>query len=260
MREKQRSTAINEIFIYIAISISLVVFVLASFPQFGVGIAEHQILLLAVILILLLFRHFREIEITGFPKLSKEVEEVRKETRELRSALQSFAASHSTLSASVNIGEIVRSIDEATQEAAEIESEIPSIPNETAVYDPLRLDAMNIRRLIEEGQFIAAFATLKRRITTALREILWLRGEELASPSMFRLITRAQKLKILNNSVIEALMVMNKAANSILHSAPYEKTIPLEKARYISDLGTKTLYELHRVKKQFTQQDRSTES
>jgi len=59
----QKTTSIlNELFIYIAIIIALVIFILASFPQFGIVINQSQILVLVIVLVLLLFRHFSDVE------------------------------------------------------------------------------------------------------------------------------------------------------------------------------------------------------
>lgn len=247
MNKKENTTSTNEILIYIAVCIALVVFAVASFPQFGIEITQNQIFLLVVVLVLLLFRHFGRIEILGFLRLSKVVEEVKKETREIRSSLQSLALSiaSSRATAIVNLGGV---LDAAAEEAREIESEIPSIPSLPDLSDQMRFDVMNITQYIERGHFIAAFATLRNRIETELRDILRFQGEEAPRATTFHLARRVGKLNIVESATIEAILVVNNTANTILHSAAYEQTIPMEKARYISELGIRALYELRRVR------------
>jgi hypothetical protein len=237
------SRIINESFIYIAISISLIVFVLGSFRDFGIEVTQDQILLLSLVLVLLLFRHFSVIEVPGFLKLSKKVEEIRKETAAIRDALFSMAISQSNSSAVVNFNQL---ISDTAREASEIGGEIPEIS--TPPDDQLRLNLQRIRRHVDNGEFIAAFATLRNSIETTLREILSVHGEDRRYDSLGQLTRSAGKLGVLDPTIIEAISVVNYTANTVLHSAPYEKNISMDKIRQITELGIKTLSELQRVR------------
>ncbi len=117
MENGNRSGTINDFLVYLAICIALAVFVLAALPILGIQITQNQILLLAVVLVLLIFRHFTKIEIPGFLKLSKEVEQVKKDNEAIRATLKSISSAQSNASASVQFNQIIA---EQAKEAKEL--------------------------------------------------------------------------------------------------------------------------------------------
>ena len=65
------------LFIYAIIVVLAAVLILSFFPAYDIRIETSQLVLVLIIVVLLLFPYFKVIEIPGFLKLSKEIEEIK---------------------------------------------------------------------------------------------------------------------------------------------------------------------------------------
>ncbi len=205
-----------------------------------------------MILVLLLFRHFSKVEIPGLLTLTKKIEEVRDEARELRlSITQALAKAQATSSAVVNINQMIH---DNAEDAREIGAEITGSLEKS---ERLQTEADRITRFVSEGEYVAAFAILRNSIETLLRDILQTKtGRETEHRSWVKMIGEIRKLGILTPSVFDAIVVVRNTANTILHSPRYEKAISISEAATIADLGIKVISELNEIKEYLTKHKR----
>jgi hypothetical protein len=247
--ENGSRSKINDLLVYLAICIALVVFILASFPSFGIQITQSQILLMIIILVLLIFRHFTRIEIPGFLKLSKEVDQIKKENEEIKSTLNSIATSQSNASANVNINQFMA---EQAKEAKEIEKRLPTVVAPQQQVETSRLDLVSLEEQLDGGQLIAVFAVIRNTIETMLSDIIRTKGKQVEHPSLGQLASTALQLEVIDQSIYDAINIIRNSANLIMHSHPNETAISIKEARSIFDLATKTIAELQKIYEQNT--------
>ena len=242
--DDRKLRTINDVLIYLTVIICLILFTLASFPQLNFLINESQMIILVVIVILLLFRHFSKIEIPGLLALTKRVEEVRDEARELRLSLnQVLAKAQATSSAVVNINQMVH---DYAQDAKEIGTEIAEPLRRS---ERLQTEADRIKRFVSDGEYVAAFAVLRKSIQVLLQEILRIKtGSETEYRSWLETVRTIRELGILKPSILDAIAIVRNTANTILHSGEYEKAISADEATAISDLGLRVISELNYTK------------
>ncbi len=240
--DKSLSAKVNEWLVYITAGIALAVFILAAFPSFGAEITQNMIFLLIAVLVLLVFRHFAKIEIPGFIKVSKEVEEVKKDTAEIKSSLQSIAVA--TANSSIKQYFCFKEkLAEIGRDAEDVEK---SLPKSTAqAKSPLANDEDKILNLIEQRNIVAAFAVLQDRLENKLRTILLRKGSYHPEASMSALISEAQNEKLIAKELVTALIVIKHGGSYLISSHPFEEVIPIDEAKKIANLGIKTLKELN---------------
>lgn len=238
---------INEIFIYIVVSVSLIIFILASFPQIGIVINQNQIFLLVIVLVFLIFKYFNVIEIPGFLKLSKEIEEVKNETKAIRDTIQTLAISQSSANSSI-INQIVNQVRDDAIEVKEAGQKLPDIAPAHISQDETEYELAQIEDDIAIGRYVSAFASIRNLIESLLREILRKKGEDIGRMSWIQLEKLASRSEILSPDIINSMRAVRSAANTIIHSAPWENALPSSEVETISDIGIKTIHELMRIR------------
>jgi hypothetical protein len=212
-------------------------------------ITQNQLILLGLVVVLLVFKYFSKIEIPGLLKVSKDIEEVKNETKEIRNSIHMLAIAQISSNNTININPLAGSINANAEEAKEINEEIPQIA-ENNPDDEITPIAQEIRTHIGQGQYVAAFAMLRNAIEVELRNFLLAHGEKSARLYGLGRMSRIAEKYGLPSDLSKGIYVVGNSANNILHSAPYEKTIPLEEAEQITDLGIKVLYGLKRLKEE----------
>jgi hypothetical protein len=104
---------------------------------------------------------------------------------------------------------------------------------------------------IEEKEYVAAYAVLKKRIETILLEILRIKDPEtdLRQSSWPYLIKEIRKLVILPPELIDALYLVRNTANTILHAPQREPDVLQSEVVTIANLGLKAISELEKTKR-----------
>lgn len=248
----RRISRLNEALIYAAVVVSLVVFVIASIPGSGMEVSQNMIWLLIVILVFLAFQYFNVIEIPGFLKLSRELKEVKEETREIRNSLQVLASSRSSAQAVVNVNGI---ISEPAQEARELRNETPSISGPVP-DEQMALYEEDVGFYIQRGQFVAAFANLRRLMESELRQILVLRNVDVGRASLGKMVRLASSQNLLEPALVEALSLVKNVANTVVHSAPVEKELSMGQLRDVAEIGMRGVYMLQQKREELMQTTR----
>ena len=173
---------------------------------------------------------------------------MKKETKVIRDTIQLLAVSQSSASASI-VNQIVnQGIKDSAVEAKEIGQEIPDRVPSQIWHDDSDFEMIQIQNDIIIGRYVSAFASIRNLLEALLRDILTQKGQNIGHISGMQLERLALKSEIINSDIIDAIKVVRNAANTIIHSAPWENNLPSSEVETIADLGMKTIYELRRIK------------
>ena len=238
MENESRSKIVNDVFVYAAVIIALIVFVLAASTSFGIQITGNEIILLTIVLVLLIFRHFTSIEIPGFIKLSKKVEEIKKENEEIKTTLKAIASAKAFATSSVNINWA-----EQAKEAKEVGSKLPAVKPEQQV-EVSRLDFALLENRLEDGQLIPVFAVIRNTLENMLTDILGKKSKLDDHMTLGQLSALALDHDIISRPLYDAITIIRNSADLIIRSNPNEYEISIEEAKSIFDLSRVTITEL----------------
>ena len=210
------------------IIVVLAVLFLWSLPYDSILILDNnKLVLLGFIVVLLLSYRFKEIEVTGFFKLSKAVEEVNKETKavkeetkELRQILvQSMAISSSVSksSAQITINQILSQIPKLPEPSQRITISPPRpIPSQQPVTKEIIIekkseitDEQRIHELFLRGDYLASITLLRNMIYDELRRGLELR--EITPPfDLNQMLKYIQENQLYDLDIIDGVEIINK--------------------------------------------------
>lgn len=247
---------INTFFIYGIIVILVIVFVLSFFPAYNIKIETSQLVIVLIVVVLLLFRYFNIIEIPGFLKLSKQIEEIKSETKEIRQAqmtlMQAFTISQSaTASSEVHIHPVIdQAVIDAEEEAETLLSEPPSISVDLTSFERnrIRSEETRIRQLVQNREYIPAFALLRNYIDSLLKDILGIGPDEIRN--FHQLLRDVRKRELLTPQLLESMLSVRRFANMVIHMSPSaERELPIAKVDKIIDLGIRTIRELESIRR-----------
>jgi hypothetical protein len=244
--QEPQQMSFGDVILYVVVIVLVAAFALSFYWGYG-EITQNQLILLGLVVVLLVFKYFSKIEIPGLLKVSKDIEEVKNETKELRNSIHMLAVAQISSNNTININPLAGSINANAEEAKEINEEIPQV-TENIPDDEITPIAQEIRTHIGQGKYVAAFAMLRNAIEVELRSFLLSHGEKGDKLYGLSRMSRVAEKYGLPSDLSKAIYVVGNSANDILHSAPYERTIPIEEAKQITDLGIKVLYELKRLK------------
>ncbi|MGA2522516.1 MAG: hypothetical protein ABSF65_00015 [Candidatus Bathyarchaeia archaeon] len=192
----------------------------------------------------MLFRHFSKVEIPGLLNLSKSIGEAKDEMKEFKVTIAKLLANAQANSSSVvNITNVLK---EPAEDAKEIEPKLRTRKEQGK--ESTQSD--KVLRFIEEKEYDAAYAILRKMIQTILLEILRIKDPEidLRQSSWPYLIKEVRKMVILPPELIDALYLVRSTANTILNSSQCDANISHSEAATIANLGLKALSELEVTK------------
>jgi hypothetical protein len=250
MESENRTKVINDLLLYSAVVIALVVFVLSSFPTSTIQITQNQILLLVIVLVLLIFRHFTKIEIPGFLRLSKEVENIKKENEEIKVKLSSISISQAASNAKASF-QFNQYFAEQAKEAKEVGSMFPSTPLEQQAEVPSQ-DFSSLEKQLERGQLVPVFAVIRNTLEGLLTNILQAHGDRKEYRSLGQLASAALNSQIIDPRIYDAINIIRNSSNLIIHSHENESAISIIEAKSIFDLAKKTVLELKKIEVELT--------
>lgn len=254
MSTKKGPRNINAFFIYGVIGILVGILIFSLFPVFNIRIENSHLILVLLVIVLLLFRYFDVIEVPGFLKLSKEIKEIRSETKEIKQAqmslMQAFTISQSaTASSHVHIHPVInQAVKDAEEEAETLLSELPPISVDLTSLEGARMqsEAARIRQYVRNEEYIPAFALLRSYIDSLLKGILGMGQDE--TRSFHQLLRDAKKRELLTPQLLESMLSVRRFANMVIHMSPSaERELSPAKVDKIVDLGIRTINELESI-------------
>jgi len=252
MTQDETNKKTNTLFIYGLICFLAIILIVSFIPSFGVVIGTSQLVIIAIIVVLLLFRYFDIIEIPGFLKLSKEIEELKNEAKEIKqnqmNMLQAFAVTQNARATS-SIQIIGAATREAKQEAEALLPELPAVNFLTTPTTPSVQNMVNtISEYVQRRNYSAAFLDLRRIIDSQVREITGIQDSKVR---FFEILRKAQKDGLINSSLADSINSVRRFGNIAIHMTPaQERRIQVEEVEEIVDLGLRTVNELEKIRKQ----------
>lgn len=251
---------IKALFICAIIVVLAVVLILSFFPAYNIRIETSQLVLVLIIVVLLLFPYFKVIEIPGFLKLSKEIEEIKSETKEIRQAqmtlMQAFTVSQSaTASSAILINPVInQAVKDAGEEAETLLSELPSLSAEALSEYTLEIimnETDRIKHFVERREYIAAFALMRSHIESLLKDVLGVGRTE--TRGFHQLLRDVKKRELLSPPLLESILSVRRFANIVLHMPPSaERDLSPTEVDKIVDLGIRAIGELESIKRERT--------
>jgi hypothetical protein len=250
------SEKINTLFIYGMVAVLATVLIFSFFPAYNVRIETSQLVLVLIIVVLLLFPYFKIIEIPGFLKLSKEIEEIKSETKEIRQAqmtlMQAFTFSQSaTASSEIHIHPVInQAVRDAREEAETFLSEPPSVNTAdlSVSLNIIKSETDRIKQHVNRREYIAAFALLRSHIESLLKDVLGVGQTE--TRGFHQLLRDVKKRELLRPPLLESILSVRRFANTVLHMPPSaERELSPTEVDKIVDLGIRVIGELESIKR-----------
>jgi len=242
------------------IIVVLAVLFLWSLPYDSILILDNnKLVLLGFIVVLLLSYRFKEIEVTGFFKLSKAVEEVNKETKavkeetkELRQILvQSMAISSSVSksSAQITINQILSQIPKLPEPSQRLPVSPPIPPQQLFMEEietekkPETTDEQRINELFLRGDYLASITLLRNLIYDELRGGLKLLGK--TTPYGMNLMLKyVQENQLYDLDIIDGVEIINKLYDAFRASPPDSTYINKEQFSNALNYGIQIYYQI----------------
>lgn len=230
---------INDFLIYAVAIAGILVFCLSSVPATGFAISTNGTILFVLVIVLLLFRYFSKIQIPGLLTLSKKIEEVRDEAKELRISLtQAMAKAQATSSSVINVGHFVK--DNAI-DAQEITNEIPQTKKSVEAQN----ESDKILKFVSQNDYAAAFLTIRNRIEVQLAQLVEIQtGEKSKFRNSYELLKELRGSSILSPPLIDAINLVRNTANTFVHMSPDQNRGSTAELSIIIDLAIRVISEL----------------
>lgn len=251
MTQDETNKKTNVLFIYGLICFLAIILIVSFIPSFGVVIGTSQLVIIAIIVVLLLFRYFDIIEIPGFLKLSKEIKELKNETKEIKqnqmNMMQTIAVRQNARATSIQI--IGAATREAKQEAEALLPELPAVNFLTTPTTPSVQNMANtIMEHVQRRNYSAAFLDLRRIMDSLVRDITGIQDSKV---KFFDVLRTAQKDGLINSSLADSINSVRKFGNIAIHMTPaQERRIQVEEVQEIVDLGLRVVNELEKIRTQ----------
>jgi hypothetical protein len=255
MSSEKQTHDISSFLVYAVILLLSVLLTLSFFPQFSLKIETPQLILASIIVALLLFRYFNVIEIPGFLKLNKQIQEVKEEAKEIRqiqmNLAQTFALSQN-MSNKVYVNPVINGIIKDEGEEAE---NLLSQPSPTSAADmniSFEIVKNETDRILEHAnrhEYSAAFLDIRRCIESLFKDILGTRGSE--PLGILQQLREAQKREIIGPSLYESMNTVRRVANIFIHMPiSTEADVNFDEVSKTIQLGIRVIAELQSIKRQ----------
>jgi hypothetical protein len=238
---RSKLEVLNDFFIFFVAIIGLIVFWLSSMPTTGFTISTNGMLLFVLVIVLLLFRHFSKIQIPGLLTLTKKIEEVRDEAKELRLSLtQVLAKAQSSSSSVVNFG-LGHYVKDNASDAQEI---IPEIP-QAQLSERTSSESERILKYISQKDYAAAFFTVRNKIENQLARLVEIQtGEKPKYRSSIELLRQLRNSSMLDPPMLDAINFIRANSNAFIHMSSEQSKVSAEELDKIVDLAIRVISKL----------------
>jgi hypothetical protein len=253
MSKERPISKLTSILIYSFVALFTILLII-SFVQNNFTLETTQIVLIAVITILLLFRYFDVVEIPGFIQLSRRISEIKEETKEIKQnqmyLMQNMISQNASASNQVLINPIIKSVIRDAGEDAEIFLSRPPTVGEKdlSISSKDKNDAQKvINDNVQKGDYIQAFLEIRQYTACLLKNIL--RIDKNTQWSLGQLLKEAHTLNLIDWQLLESLATVRRVANIVIRINPNEQKdlLPSEVNKVI-DLALRCIDELNRIK------------
>jgi len=191
-------------------------------------------------------------------KLSKEIEHIRNETKEIKQAqmnlMQAFTISQSaTASSHIHLHPAVNeAMKDAAEEAETLLGELPSVVPTPSLSARARAiiesETDRIRQYAQRREYIAAFALMRSHIENLVKDILDAGPNE--TRNFHKLFREAKKRELIRPPLVQSILSVRRYANLVIHMplSDERKMSPAEVDKIV-DLGIRTIEELETIKR-----------